>query len=72
LSPSYVTLFSYLKCIILSQKKRYLIVLDTLKPNISALEGRSEDSVQTIEENTACWKYNVTYLHTVLYQSLQC
>jgi hypothetical protein len=44
---------SYLKYIILSQKKRYLTTLDTLKPNISALEGRSKDSVQTIEKNTA-------------------
>jgi hypothetical protein len=48
-----------------------LTVLDTLKPNMSALEERSEGSVQTIEENTAYWKCNVTYSHTVLYQSLQ-
>jgi hypothetical protein len=63
---------SYLKYIILSQKERYSTALDTLRPNMSALEGLSEDSVQTIEKNTARWKCNVTYSHTVLYQSLQC
>src|ERR1700716_1661278 len=72
LSPSYAMLPSYLKCIISSQKERYSTALNTLRPNMSALEGRSEDSVQTMEENTAHWKCNVTYSHTVLYQSLQC
>jgi hypothetical protein len=46
-------LFNYLKYIILSQKKRYLTALDTLRLNISTLEERFEDSVQTIEKNTA-------------------